>query len=658
MRQIFIFFLISLIIISNKKSSALDDLKNPSKLEILFDSEVQKLENRYYIGIQISLEEGWKTYWKNPGDSGAPLTLDWKHEEKENINYEVLYPTPSRFVDLEIETIGYEDKVIFPIEIKFLDQIQPKQIDVDINYLVCKHICIPITESRTVRYDSKHIKKNNNIYLKKILSELPLNQNKVFQIIKTEQISNREYLVEFESKKKLSEKFEFFIFSKNHTFSENIKVINDNFKLSLVSDVDLGSSSEQLDIVIKNGDISEEKRVLVGGNFNEKNILLMIVFAFIGGIILNFMPCVLPILSLKIYHLIKIREKDPSEVFKLSFFTILGIIVSFLILAVFTMILKSLGHDIGWGMQFQSKTFLFIFSIMLILFSANLLGLFEIMLPNKVNQFLRISDKNKFTHSFMSGALATVFATPCSAPFLGTSVGYALMQNNFTILMIFLTLSIGFSFPYILLLVFPKIIRIFPSPGRWMIFLSPILGMLLLISGLWLLQLIKINTNFLISLGLLVICISIYFNKNLGREKFSVLFIQLSLFIFIVYFGGKVNDEELSWNSFNNNDLERSIKNNEVIFVDITADWCITCQINKLTTLNSSEIQNYFNNEKIKLIRGDWTNRNEEILSYISKYGKFGIPFNIIYGPLDKDGVVLSELLTNDEIIKTLQSVR
>ena len=191
-----------------------------------------------------------------------------------------------------------------------------------------------------------------------------------------------------------------------------------------------------------------------------------------------------------------------------------------------------------------------------------------------------------------------------------------------------------------------------------MIFLSPILGMLLLISGLWLLQLIKINANFLISLGLLVICISIYFNKNLGREKFSVLFIQLSLFIFIVYFGGKVNDEELSWNSFNNNDLERSIRNNEVIFVDITADWCITCQINKLTTLNSSEIQNYFNNEKIKLVRGDWTNRNEEILSYISKYGKFGIPFNIIYGPLDKDGVVLSELLTNDEIIKTLQSVR
>lgn len=658
MRQIFIFFLISLIIISNKKSSAIDDLKNPSKLEILFDSEVQKLENRFYIGIQISLEEGWKTYWKNPGDSGASLTLDWKYEQKENINYEVLYPAPSRFVDLEIETIGYEDKVIFPIEIKFIDEIQPKEIDVDINYLVCKHICIPITESGTIRYDSQNINKKNNGNLKKILSGLPLNQNKVFQIVKTQQISNREYLVEFESKKNLFEKFEFFTFSKNYTFNENIQAVNGNFKLSLISDIDLGSSSEQLDIVIKNGDIAEEKKILVGGNFNKKNILLMIIFAFVGGIILNFMPCVLPILSLKIYHLIRIREKNPSDVFKLSFSTILGIMVSFFILAIFTIILKSLGHDIGWGMQFQNKTFLFIFSIMLILFSANLLGLFEIMLPNKVNQFLRISDKNKFFHSFMSGVLATVFATPCSAPFLGTSIGYALMQNNFTILIIFLTLSVGFSFPYILLLIFPKIIRIFPSPGRWMVYLGPILGLLLLISGLWLLQLININTNSLILLGLLVICISIYFNKNLGREKFSVLFIQLSLFIFIVYFGGKVNDEELSWNSFNNNDLERSIKNNEVIFVDITADWCITCQINKLTTLNSSEIQSYFNNEKIKLIRGDWTNRNEEILSYISKYGKFGIPFNIIYGPLNKDGVVLSELLTNDEIIKTLQSVR
>ena len=658
MRQIFIFLLIFSALIFNKKSYALDELKNPSELELLFDSKVQKLGNSYYIGIKILLEEGWKTYWKNPGDSGAPLSLDWKQEKKENIDYEVLYPTPSRFVDSGIETIGYEDKVIFPIEIKFEDEIQLKEIDVDINYLVCKDICIPVTESRIVRYDSKNINKKNNIYLEKLLRELPLNQNKVFKIIETKQVSNREYLVEFESKKNLLEEYEFFIFSKNYTFKKKIKVFDNNFKLSLISDIDLGSSSEQLDIVIKNGDVSEEKKVLTRGNFKNKNILIMIIFAFIGGVILNFMPCVLPILSLKIYHLIKIRETNLAEVYKLSFFTILGIVVSFMVLAVFTIILKSLGHDIGWGMQFQNRAFLFVFSVMLILFSANLLGLFEIILPNKVNQFLRISDKNKFIHSFMSGVLATVFATPCSAPFLGTSIGYALMQNNLTILIIFLTLSIGFSFPYIVLLVFPKIIKFFPKPGRWMIYLSPILGLLLLVSGLWLLQLINININFLISLGILVICFSTYFNNNLNKNKLSVLLTQLSLFTFIVYFGGKVNDEELSWTSFDNNELERYIRNDEIIFVDITADWCITCQVNKLTTLNSSEIKSYFNNEKITLIRGDWTNRNQEILSYISKYGKFGIPFNIIYGPLNKGGIVLSELLTNDEIIKTLQSVR
>ena len=197
MRQIFIFLLIFSALTFNKKSYALDELKNPSELELLFDSKVQKLGNSYYIGIKILLEEGWKTYWKNPGDSGAPLSLDWKQEKKENIDYEVLYPTPSRFVDSGIETIGYEDKVIFPIEIKFEDEIQLKEIDVDINYLACKDICIPITESRTVRYDSKNINNKNNIYLEKLLRELPLNQNKVFKIIETKQVSNREYLVEF-----------------------------------------------------------------------------------------------------------------------------------------------------------------------------------------------------------------------------------------------------------------------------------------------------------------------------------------------------------------------------------------------------------------------------------------------------------------------------
>lgn len=658
MRQVFIFTLLLFLIVSDKKSYAIDEFPNPTKLEIIFNNEIQKLENTFYIAIKISLDEGWKTYWKNPGDSGAPISLSWNLENDKLTDYEILYPTPNRFVDAGIETIGYDSEVIFPIKMKFSDVMQFEEIDININYLACKQICIPITESRKIKYDSSNISIQNHDYLKKILSNLPINQNKIFNVKEVSQISEREYLVEFESKNNSLDKFEVFTSAESYTFKETIIPFDNYFKILLLSDTDISNTNETLDILIKNGNVSEEKRISLQGNPKKRSILLMIIFAFMGGIILNFMPCVLPILSLKIYHLIKIRETNVAEVFKLSFFTILGITISFLTLAIFTIFFKTLGHDIGWGMQFQNRTFLILFSIMLVVFAANLLGLYEILLPNKLNQLLRISDKNKFTHSFMTGALATIFATPCSAPFLGTSVGYALMQNNFTILIIFMSLSVGFSFPYILLLIFPKILRFFPKPGRWIIYLRPVLGLLLLISSLWLLQLINVNKSLLIILGVIIICSSIYLNNDFQRNKVLITFVQLSLFLSIVYYGGKMDDDKLSWTSFSKNELEKSIKNNEIIFVDITADWCITCQINKITTINSSEIQNFFINEKIILIRGDWTNRNQEILSYISNYGKFGIPFNIVYGPSNKDGIVLSELLTNDEIIKTLQSVR
>ena len=358
---------------------------------------------------------------------------------------------------------------------------------------------------------------------------------------------------------------------------------------------------------------------------NPDSILLFLFIAFVGGVILNFMPCVFPVLSLKIYNVLSQQQQNiNNKTIKRNFLaTILGIIFSFFVLSLITVLLKSLGHSLGWGFQFQSPIFLSFMILILILFSLNLIDVFSIDIPIIFKKFLnRIINLNKksseFFQNFFLGSFITILSTPCSAPFIGTAVGFAFVSSDQIIFLIFFCISLGLSSPYIILATKPQILSFLPKPGLWMKKFKYFLSFLLILTAIWLTSVLLIQVNTINNNDL---------NKN-------------------------------NWLDFDTIKLKELVNENNIVFVDITADWCMTCFYNKKTVLDRKKVKNIFEKYDVKKMRGNLTKPNKEINKYINSYGRFGIPANVIYSPSAPQGVLLPEVLTVRNLLSTFESIK
>ena len=358
---------------------------------------------------------------------------------------------------------------------------------------------------------------------------------------------------------------------------------------------------------------------------NPDSILLFLFIAFVGGVILNFMPCVFPVLSLKIYNVLSQQQQNiNNKTIKRNFLaTILGIIFSFFVLSLITVLLKSLGHSLGWGFQFQSPIFLSFMILILILFSLNLIDFFSIDIPFFFKKFLnKVINFNKksseFFQNFLLGSFITILSTPCSAPFIGTALGFAFVSSNQVIFLIFFCISLGLSSPYIILATKPQILSFLPKPGLWMKKFKYFLSFLLILTAIWLTSVLLIQVNTI--------------NNNDSNNN--------------------------NWLDFDTIKLKELVNENNIVFVDITADWCMTCFYNKKTVLDRKKVKNIFEKYDVKKMRGNLTKPNKEINKYINSYGRFGIPANVIYSPSAPQGILLSELLTVRNLLSTFESIK
>ena len=358
---------------------------------------------------------------------------------------------------------------------------------------------------------------------------------------------------------------------------------------------------------------------------NPDSILLFLFIAFVGGVILNFMPCVFPVLSLKIYNVLSQQQQNiNNKTIKRNFLaTILGIIFSFFVLSLITVLLKSLGHSLGWGFQFQSPIFLSFMILILILFSLNLIDFFSIDIPfffkKFLNKVINFNKKNsEFFKNFLLGSFITILSTPCSAPFIGTALGFAFVSSNQVIFLIFFCISPGLSSPYIILATKPQILSFLPKPGLWMKKFKYFLSFLLILTAIWLTSVLLIQVNTI--------------NNNDSNNN--------------------------NWLDFDTIKLKELVNENNIVFVDITADWCMTCFYNKKTVLDRKKVKNIFEKYDVKKMRGNLTKPNKEINKYINSYGRFGIPANVIYSPSAPQGILLSELLTVRNLLSTFESIK
>jgi len=439
-------------------------------------------------------------------------------------------------------------------------------------------------------------------------------------------------------------------------FIVNVTNETDNKALELIQ-----KFSDQKLLTISASDANKTAQPL-----NIKTALLSALFAaFIGGLILNIMPCVLPVLGIKLMSVIKHKDAKLANI-RLAFLsTTIGIISCFALFAILALLIRLTGNIFDWGLQFQNPYFIIFLITILLGFIANMLGLFEItfdqFLSNIVNK--KISEKEKSHHIFMpnflSGILAVLLATPCSAPFLGSAISFSIAQSSAIILLIFIVMGLGFSLPYIILLASPRLISYLPKPGNWMLNIKKIMAILLIATVIWLIYVLSNNIGSNAGITCAIIAM-IFFATFKLKFKFAKTFI-FGILITLIFslpnaFSYKKTfpTSDMIWEKFDEAKLHQLVSEGNVVVVDVTADWCITCKFNKTRVLRSDAVMQRLLQDKTIAMRADITKPNEDAMKFIHKKGRYAIPFNAIYGPNAKDGLLTKELLDKDEFLKLI----
>ncbi|MBL8676246.1 MAG: thioredoxin family protein [Alphaproteobacteria bacterium] len=403
------------------------------------------------------------------------------------------------------------------------------------------------------------------------------------------------------------------------------------------------------------------------------SLFSLILIALLGGFILNFMPCVLPVLSLKVISLVKQSKKATVNHAKQSFvITGIGILSSFLILALITVLLKASGSAFGWGIHFQNPHFLLFVFLVLVAFSASLLGIFEIDLPSGFGTWLITHEGKGRVKDFLSGVFATLLATPCSAPFVGTALSFALARQTGEIFLVFFFLGLGFAFPYFLLASLPQRFIVLPKPGMWMLWVQRALGGILVLTALWIGWILSFHLSLLtllLSTLLAVLAISLFWIKHHSKPTLNAwlyatpLFLIAWSFSWILQTPEKVPTDKYAhsspsldiWQPFQPEAIPTLVSRGKIVFVDATAEWCVTCAVNKSLVLNNPKITNLLSHPGVIAMRADWTKQDPKITEFLQKFDRYGIPFNIVFGPNNPEGIPLPEVLSVSGVEEVFQ---
>jgi thiol:disulfide interchange protein len=383
------------------------------------------------------------------------------------------------------------------------------------------------------------------------------------------------------------------------------------------------------------------------------DFLINLIFAFIGGVILNCMPCVFPVLSLKAVAIIN----DTSDSLKLRLNGItytFGVLTSMLILALVLLMLRTTGYSVGWGFHMQSPVFVLVLLYIMFIISLCFCGLYDIP--------LLFSHSGKTNSSFFVGMLATLIATPCTVPFMAPAIGFALTQSSIFSISIFLFLGFGISFPYLIISFFPNTLKFLPKPGKWMETLKHSLSFPMLLSSIWLFWVLikesSVEMILPVFTGLLILTFSIWIWNFAGNARKSTKYVLFILLLFLNLMPFVLSDtaqkvilqQDLQANkkiAFSEEKLSKLVNGGQSVLVTITADWCLTCKFNEVT-LNSNAVQQLLKSHNVVYMVGDWTNQDKEITDYIMKFKRGGIPLYVLYAHNNKEGKVLPQILSKE----------
>ena len=604
------------------------------------------------IGIKMDMQKNWHKYWKNPGDSGGPIKLKWETDKDIEIS-EIRWPRPELIPYEPLMTYGYKDFVIFPFEyVKKGDQ--NLKIKLTIDFLICDDICVPEkalieTSFNEILIDDE-LKKWNDLVPAITLPVLAKFKNNFIELrfSYNDQISsviffiNEQDIVDHPGRQ--------ILVKEENNWLLRIPTIENQSNLNSINGV-LSINDSELFLI--NGEIDK-----TGSQNSSISFLQAIIFAFLGGLILNLMPCVFPIISLKILSFVSLGNESNTKIRLHSLSFCIGVLISFLLIGLSLVLLKQTGSYLGWGFQLQSPIIVSVLSILM--FVIGIMLLTDINIGTSLTRLGGLGS-NKISGSFFTGVLAVIVASPCTAPFMGAALGYALIQPSGVTMPIFASLGAGFAMPYLVLSMSPNLIKLLPKPGKWMVTLKEFFAFPMFATALWLIWVFSLQTNIdlLISLLLSILIISLLFWLILKIKNTKIqMFVWILIFSTAVFEGlyiqsyeediSKLNSstkylDDKSWNI----NIEENFKTNKQAYlINFTAAWCITCQANDKIALSRPKVKQYMKENNIEYIVADWTNKNDEILRTLEKYNRNGVPLYIYWKPGMQESKILPAILT------------
>lgn len=639
------------------------------------------------LGLHFKMEKGWKIYWRAPGDAGFPPKLKWAGSDNVK-DARLAWPTPQRFKLFDIETLGYKDEVVLPLALVPETPGAAVKFAATVDFLTCDQICVPHTAKLALALPAGKALTSAEAHLvNRFASRVPGDgaaQGLTIERIEARGPSGKSdaTVVVTATAREPFDRPDAFLDAGEAAanFGPPAVTFGDGRRRAILAVPADGADAARLvgkpiSVTLADGPRAAERTLVVAAGAGPApsagsgapSLALVLGLALLGGLILNLMPCVLPVLSLKLLGLVG-HGGGAARTVRLSFIASSGgILFAFLLLAGALIALKSAGAAIGWGIQFQQSWFLAAMILMTTLFAANLWGLFEVRLPEAISD---LGASGAHVHGlgghFLSGAFATLLATPCTAPFLGTAIGFALARGTGEILAVFAALGLGLAAPFLAVAAFPGLATRLPRPGPWMIRLKQFLALALIATAVWLVSVLvaQVGTTSALAAaaggGLLLLLLALRARRRMrGRPAFAAIAVIAAATLIAPAWLARAPVLSAPagggpWRTFEEARISEYVAEGKTVFVDVTADWCITCKANKALVLNQGEVAKRLARAPVIALQADWTRPDDRIAAYLARHGRYGIPFNVVYGPGAPEGIPLPELLTSAEVIAAL----
>ncbi|HEY8940879.1 MAG TPA: thioredoxin family protein [Cellvibrio sp.] len=649
-----------------------------------------------YLGVNQQIIPHWHTYWINPGDSGNATTISWTLPEGATAS-EIIWPAPGRFSMGPITNYAYENNVTLLSKISVPASIAAGNIFTAralVDWLVCEEECIPqqveLALSLPVVGSANETGSGSPLIAEaqaRVPVASPWAVTAQQSAIDSETGQGKLQLHIGLSTDQLAQVQDIWFYPYDWgRIRQSDPQIHKNVADGIQVEIATGEAPAAIGDSLAGVLVIKEQQGIARGyeinvpvqalasNQNTTEFAIgfagALLFALLGGVILNLMPCVFPVLSIKALSLVSHSHYSAIEIRRQGYVYTLGVLASFAVLALLLILLKAGGNQIGWGFQFQSPIFVLLVAYLLFAVGLSLSGVFFVG-GSVAGVGSSLTEKPGYSGSFFTGVLATVVATPCTAPFMAAALGYAVAQPPFKLLAIFLSLGLGLALPYLLLSCWPRLQRWLPRPGLWMERAKQLLAFPMYAAAIWLVwvlvQQAGVDAVIIALGGMLLIAIAAWVydstrtstNGKRGLANISA----LALVLLAVGFGGlQVNSPanaaqketvvNKNWEAYSDERLQSLLAEGKPVFLNFTASWCISCLVNERVALGTDAVKKQFEQQGIVYLKGDWTNKDPQITAFLKKFNRSGVPLYVFYpaGQVDSPKE-LPQILTPDLVI-------